>query len=90
GDVDTAGLDQDHKALADKMLEEGVCTRGDARKAQIIMQLQQMQRQSRNRRELVSSQFENANQKQTQNLNMLASVMKTMNEMQSGIIRNTR
>jgi hypothetical protein len=44
----------------------------------------------RNKRQMFSSQFENANQKSTQYTNMLASVLKTMNEMQTGIIRNLR
>ncbi len=38
----------------------------------------------------LSTEFENANQKSTQYVNMLSSVLKTMNEMQSGIIRNIR
>lgn len=42
------------------------------------------------RRQLVATQFENANQKATQYINMLASVLKTMHEMQSGVIRNLR
>jgi hypothetical protein len=41
-------------------------------------------------REYASSEFENANQKATQYVNMLASVLKTMNEMHSGVIRNLR
>ena len=44
----------------------------------------------RDSRQLASSQFENANQKASQYVNMLSSVLKTMNEMQSGIIRNIR
>jgi len=42
----------------------------------------------RDNRQMASSQFENANQKATQYVNMLASVLKTMHEMQAGIIRN--
>jgi hypothetical protein len=41
-------------------------------------------------RQSTSTEFENANQKATQYTNMLASVLKTMNEMQSSIIRNIR
>jgi hypothetical protein len=44
----------------------------------------------RNRRGMTNSQFEKANQKATQYTNMLASVLKTMNEMSAGIIRNLR
>lgn len=42
----------------------------------------------RNDRQLVSTQFENANQKATQYINMLSSILKTMNEMSMGVIRN--
>jgi hypothetical protein len=45
---------------------------------------------TRNGRQMMSTRFENANQKATQYMNMLASVLKTMNEMQSGITRNLR
>ena len=44
----------------------------------------------RDNRQIASSQFENANQKATQYVNMLSTVLKTMNEMQSGVIRNLR
>jgi len=44
----------------------------------------------RSNRQMSSSQFENANQKATQYTNMLASVLKTLNEMQMGVIRNLR
>lgn len=58
---------------------------------QLRAQLVQVQKETvRNERQLASSQFENANQKASQYLNMLASVMKTLNETRSGIIRNLR
>jgi hypothetical protein len=44
----------------------------------------------RNDRQLSSSQFENANQKASQYVNMLESVLKSINEMNAGIIRNLR
>ena len=53
-----------------------------------IMQSEADQETLRNDRQLASSQFENANQKATQYINMLSSVLKTINEMNQGIIRN--
>lgn len=44
----------------------------------------------RSDRQLASSQFENANQKGTQYINMLTNVLKTIHEMQMGVIRNLR
>jgi len=44
----------------------------------------------RNDRQMTSTQFENANQKATQYINMLSSVLKTMQEMNQGIIQNLR
>jgi len=44
----------------------------------------------RNDRQMTSTQFENANQKSTQYINMLSSVLKTMQEMNQGITRNLR
>ena len=44
----------------------------------------------RNKRQLAASQFENANKIAGQYINMLASVLKTLNEMNKGIIRNLR
>jgi phage-related protein len=44
----------------------------------------------RNERQLMSSQFENANKIIDQYINMMASVMKTMREMSGGVIRNIR
>jgi len=44
----------------------------------------------RNDRQMTSTQFENANQKASQYINMLSSILKTMNEMNQGIIRNLR
>jgi len=44
----------------------------------------------RNDRQMTSTQFENANQKATQYINMLSSVLKTMQEMNKGIIQNLR
>lgn len=44
----------------------------------------------RNRRQMFTSQFENANQKAGQYRYMLSSVLKTMNEMKMGVIRNLR
>ena len=41
-------------------------------------------------RQLVPTYFENANQKSTQYVNMLATVIKTMNEMRMGLVRNLR
>lgn len=44
----------------------------------------------RNRRQMCASQFENANKIASQYINMLSSVLKTMNEMGRGVIRNLR
>jgi hypothetical protein len=44
----------------------------------------------RDKRQLAASQFENAHQKATQYLNLLSSVLKALNEMQSSIVRNIR
>jgi hypothetical protein len=44
----------------------------------------------RNERQMCTSQFENANQRASQYMNMLSSVIKTMNEMKMGVIRNLR
>jgi hypothetical protein len=44
----------------------------------------------RAQRQLYASQFENANQKATQYVNMLSSVLKTLNEMARSVIRNLR
>lgn len=49
------------------------------------------QRESvRNKRQMISTQFENANKKADQYINMVSQVLKTMNEMATGIIRNIR
>ena len=65
------------KILESKLLEE-------------ITQAEVDQETLRNDRQLSSSQFENANQKASQYINMVSSVMKTINEMNQGIIRNMR
>jgi chromosome segregation ATPase len=44
----------------------------------------------RNERQMVTTQFEAANQKATQYVNMVSSVLRTMSEMRQGIIRNVR
>ena len=44
----------------------------------------------RSDRQLTSTQFQNANQQSTQYVNMLSSVLKTMNETQTSIIRNLK
>jgi hypothetical protein len=43
---------------------------------------------SRNNRQLTATQFQNANQKATQYINMLSSIMKTLNESRKGTIKN--
>ena len=88
--VDTSILDPDHRTLADRMLVERAWVEGDDGIARTIRQLQQMEREIRGRRGVVSSRFENANQKSTQYMSMLSSVLKTMKEMEAGVIRNLR
>jgi len=55
-----------------------------------IAAVENQQETVRNDRQMASTQFENANQKATQYINMLSSVLKTMNEMRKGVIRNIR
>ena len=89
-EADLRVLDSDHRKLAEQILEERAWLSGVDGIKRTIRQLQQMESQVRQRRGVVSSQFENANQKSTQLMNMLSTVMKTMNEMASGVIRNLR
>ena len=55
-----------------------------------IAEVESRQEKLRNSRQLSSAQFENANQKATQYINMLSSVLKTMKEMGEGTVRNLR
>jgi hypothetical protein len=55
-----------------------------------LAELERERETVRNERQLVSSQFENANQKATQYANMLSSILKTMSEMATGVVRNLR
>jgi len=88
--VDTSILDPDHRTLADRMLVERAWVESDDGIRRTIRRLQQMEGQVRGRRQVVASQFENANQKSSQLYNMLSSVIKTMKEMEAGVIRNLR
>jgi hypothetical protein len=53
-----------------------------------IKEVESMQETVRNRRQMASTAFQNFDQKSNQLYNLMASVMKTMNEMRSGTIRN--
>ena len=55
-----------------------------------IAKVESSREEIRNERQLATSQFENANQKATQYLNILSSVLKTMKEMNEGTVRNLR
>ena len=89
-EADLRVLDSDHRKLAEQILEERAWLSGVDGIKRTIRQLQQMESQVRQRRGVVLSQFENANQKSSQYMNMLSSVLKTMDEMQTGVIRNLR
>jgi len=89
-EADLRVLDPDHRMLAEQILKERAWLSGVDGIKRTIRQLQQMESQVRQRHGVVSSQFENANQKSSQYMNMLSSVMKTMNEIQTGVIRNLR
>ncbi len=53
-----------------------------------IRKLQSVRSEVRNNRLMTSTAFQNVDQKTNQMFNMLSSVMKAMNEMRSGTIRN--
>jgi len=53
-----------------------------------IRGLQSMKTEVRNKRQMSATAFQNFDQKANQLYNLLASVMKAMNEMRSGTIRN--
>ena len=89
-DADLRVLDPDHRMLAEQIVKERAWLNGVDGIKRTIRQLQQMEGQVRQRRGVISTQFENANQKSTQYTNMLSSVLKTMKEMESGVIRNLR
>jgi hypothetical protein len=86
--VDTSNLDPDHRTLADRMLVERAWVEGDDGILRTIRQLQQMEGQVRNRRQNASTAFQNFDQKANQLYNLLSSVMKAMNEMRMGTVRN--
>jgi len=86
--IDTSILDPDLRTLAERMLVERAWVEGDDGIARTIRQLQQMEGQVRNRRQNASSAFSNFDQKTNQLYNLLSSVMKAMNEMNMGTVRN--
>ena len=53
-----------------------------------IRGLQSMREEVRNKRQMSATAFQNFDQKANQLYNLLASVMKAMNEMRSGTVRN--
>lgn len=65
-----------------------VTTRAVAAASEIAARQTALNACPRNNRQLAASQFQNANQKANQYINMLSSVMKTLNETQRGTIRN--
>lgn len=54
----------------------------------LIEEVDAMQESARNDRQTATTQFSNYNQKSTQYFNMLSSVMKNMNSMRMGTVRN--
>ena len=53
-----------------------------------IKELESMQETVRNKRQMASTSFQNFDQKSNQLYNLISSVMKSMNEMRSGTVRN--
>lgn len=54
----------------------------------VIKELESMQETVRNKRQMASTSFQNFDQKSNQLYNLVSSVMKSMNEMRSGTVRN--
>ena len=53
-----------------------------------IKMVESMQETVRNKRQMASTSFQNFDQKSNQLYNLISSVMKSMNEMRSGTVRN--
>jgi hypothetical protein len=53
-----------------------------------IKEIDSMQEQARNKRQMVSTAFQNFDQKANQQYNLPSSIMKAMNEMRMGTVRN--
>ena len=53
-----------------------------------IKEVESMQETVRNKRQMASTAFQNFDQKANQLYNLLSSVMKAMNEMRMGTVRN--
>jgi hypothetical protein len=53
-----------------------------------LKQIESMQEQVRNKRQMATTTFQNFDQKANQLYNLLSSIMKTMNEMRMGTVRN--
>jgi hypothetical protein len=83
-----SALDADHRELANRMLKERAWVHSEVGIKQTIRQLQKMESEVRNRRQEASTAFQNFDQKANQLYNLLSSVMKAMNEMRMGTVRN--
>jgi methyl-accepting chemotaxis protein len=55
---------------------------------QALKDVEAMQEQVRNKRQMASTAFQNFDQKANQQYNLLSSIMKAMNEMRMGTVRN--
>jgi methyl-accepting chemotaxis protein len=68
--------------------DDKVCTRLSNGLNDTIKEVESMQETVRNKRQMASTAFQNFDQKANQLYNLMSSVMKAMNEMRMGTVRN--